>query len=51
MGDVWKPREIWDSRYLWMPLEMNNGSMHLPAPQPWTLNVKNGESAIAAGTQ
>jgi hypothetical protein len=51
MGDVWKPREIWDSRYLWMPLEMNNASMHLPAPQPWTLNVKNGESAIAAGTQ
>jgi Glycosyl hydrolases family 43 len=51
MGDVWKPRELWDSRYLWMPLEMINGAMHLPSPQPWTLNVKTGESAISAGTQ
>jgi hypothetical protein len=51
MGDVWKPRELWDSRYLWMPLEMGNGSMHLPAPQPWTLNVKTGESAIGTGSR
>jgi hypothetical protein len=48
MGDIWHPRELWDSRYLWMPLEMGNGSMHLPPPHPWTLNVKTGESAVQA---
>jgi len=21
MGDIWKPKALWDSRYLWMPLE------------------------------
>ena len=46
MGDVWKPKELWDSRYLWMPLEMQDGSMHLPPPQPWQLNVKTGEAAV-----
>jgi hypothetical protein len=46
MGDIWKPKELWDSRYLWMPLDMQNGSMHLPAPQPWQLNVKTGETTI-----
>lgn len=48
MGDLWHPRELWDSRYFWMPLEMGDGSMHLPAPQPWTINVKTGESKIQA---
>jgi hypothetical protein len=46
MGDIWKPKELWDSRYLWMPLDMQNGSMHLPAPQPWQLNIKTGEATI-----
>jgi hypothetical protein len=46
MGDIWKPSALWDSRYLWMPLEMGNGSMHLPAPRNWTLNVKTGETAL-----
>lgn len=46
MGDIWKPRELWDSRNLWMPLDMNAGTMQLPAPQPWQLNVKTGEATI-----
>jgi len=46
MGDLWRPKALWDSRYFWMPLEMDDGSMHLPPPQPWTLNVKTGESAM-----
>lgn len=46
MGDIWKPKELWDSRYLWMPLEMGNGTMHLPPPQPWQLNVNTGEATI-----
>lgn len=46
LGDLWHPRELWDSRYFWMPLEIESGSMHLPPPQPWTLNVKTGETII-----
>jgi hypothetical protein len=42
MGDIWRPRDLWDSRYLWIPLEMSDGSMHLPSPQPWmTLPAQN----------
>jgi len=46
MGDIWKPKELWDSRYLWMPLDMQNGAMQLPPPQPWQLNVMTGEATI-----
>ena len=46
MGDVWKPKELWDSRYQWMPLEVETGAMHLPPPQPWQLNIKTGETSI-----
>jgi len=42
MGDVWRPKELWDSRYLWMPLEIGDGSLRLPAPHNWSLNVKTG---------
>lgn len=48
MGDIWRPEQLWDSRYLWMPLEIGGGSLHLPAPQPWTLNIKTGETAWSA---
>ncbi len=51
MGDIWKPSELWDSRYLWMPLAMADGSMHLHAPQPWTLNVRTGEAALQTGAE
>jgi len=43
MGDIWKPKEQWDSRYLWMPLEIGGGKLKLPEPKPWQLNVKTGE--------
>ena len=46
MGDIWKPRTQWDSRYLWMPLEIGQGKLWLPEPKPWTLNVKTGEHVI-----
>ena len=46
MGDIWKPATQWDSRYLWMPLEIGDGKMRLPEPQPWTLDVKTGEAQI-----
>ena len=46
MGDIWKPKALWDSRYLWMPLEIGNGQLRLPAPKSWTLNVKTGQAEI-----
>lgn len=46
MGDLWKPRTQWDSRYLWMPLEIGDGKLWLPEPQDWTLNVKTGQAMI-----
>jgi len=42
MGDIWKPRTQWDSRYLWMPLEIGDGKLRLPAPKPWAIDVKTG---------
>ena len=46
MGDIWKPGSQWDSRYLWMPLEIGNGTMTLPEPKPWTINVQTGETSL-----
>jgi hypothetical protein len=47
MGDIWKPRTQWDSRYLWMPVEIGGGKMRLPEPKEWTLDVETGVAAIA----
>ena len=46
MGDLWRPHDLWDSRYFWMPLDMSNGKMHLPPPQAWSLNVETGETSV-----
>ena len=46
MGDIWKPRTQWDSRYLWMPVEIGDGKLWLPDPKPWTLNIQTGEAVI-----
>jgi hypothetical protein len=48
MGDIWKPRSQWDSRYLWMPLEIGQGNLRLPEPKPWTIDVLSGETTIHA---
>jgi len=46
MGDIWRPNAQWDSRYLWMPLELGDGKLTLPEPREWTLDAKTGESLI-----
>ena len=43
MGDIWKPQSQWDSRYLWMPLEIGDGKLRLPEPKDWTIDLKTGE--------
>jgi hypothetical protein len=42
VGDQWRPRTQWDSRYLWMPMEIGGGHLRLPPPRPWTIDVKSG---------
>ena len=46
MGDMWRPSAQWDSRYLWMPLEIGGGKLWLPEPREWMLDVKTGEARI-----
>jgi len=42
LADVWKPKTQWDSRYLWMPVEIGDGKLWLPEPKTWTIDVKSG---------
>jgi hypothetical protein len=46
MGDIWKPHALWDSPYLWMPLEIGNGSMQLPAPKAWQVHAVTGATTV-----
>lgn len=43
MGDRWKLNELWDSRYIWMPLEIGGGKMRLPKSKPFRINAHTGE--------
>jgi hypothetical protein len=46
MGDIWKPRAQWDSRYLWMPLQIADGKLWLPKPREWTIDLATGEAQL-----
>lgn len=46
MGDIWKPATQWDSRYLWMPVEIGDGKLWLPEPKVWTLDVGTGRAEV-----
>ncbi len=46
MGDIWRPEQLWDSRYLWMPLEIGSGKLVLPPPHEWTVDVKTGKTSL-----
>jgi hypothetical protein len=41
-GDCWRPEEQWDSRYLWMPLEIGAKKLSLPTPEPWRIDITTG---------
>jgi hypothetical protein len=43
LADMWKPKNLGDSRYLWMPLQIGGGKLSLPAPREWTLDLRTGE--------
>lgn len=42
VGDRWRPEEHWDSRYVWMPVEIGGGNFRLPEPQPWKIDIQTG---------
>lgn len=46
MGDRWTPANLWNSRYIWMPLQIGNRRMHLPRPAPWIINLETGIARI-----
>jgi hypothetical protein len=46
MADIWMPQTQWDSRYLWMPLDIGGCQLRLPEPKEWTLDVVTGETVI-----
>lgn len=46
IGDMWRPKEHRDGRYLWMPVEIGGGRLSLPEPKPWSIDVKTGETQI-----
>jgi hypothetical protein len=42
MGDRWNSAQLFDSRYVWMPMQLGDGQMQLPEPRPWSIDVKTG---------
>jgi hypothetical protein len=46
MGDVWRPKNHRDGRYLWMPLEIGGGRLWLPEPREWTIDIATGETGF-----
>lgn len=43
IGDRWKSKNLTDSRYLWLPLTISNGTMSVPSDHPWTIDAVTGE--------
>ncbi len=46
VGDRWKPDDLTDSRYIWMPVEIGNGKMRLPEPRPWRIDMATGRVTV-----
>lgn len=44
MGDQWRPKTQWDSRYLWMPVTIDGDKLTLPPPHPFTVDVRTGKT-------
>ncbi|HWK05039.1 MAG TPA: family 43 glycosylhydrolase [Puia sp.] len=46
MADQWKPQTQWESRYLWLPLEIGEGKLWLQKPGPWKLDIRTAETTF-----
>jgi Glycosyl hydrolases family 43 len=51
LGDIWRPYELHDSRYLWYPLEIGGGKLELKPqagwmPGAWSIDLATGETSF-----
>jgi hypothetical protein len=42
IGDRWKKNDLADSRYVWLPLTIKDGTMSVGPDQPWTIDTITG---------
>jgi hypothetical protein len=42
VGDLWRPQDLSDSRYFWMPLRVRDGALALPPPRAWRMDLAAG---------
>ena len=47
VGDRWKPNNLADSRYVWLPLTIGSGTMSLTPDHPWTIDAAMGVAAAS----
>ncbi|KAL3428326.1 galactan -beta-galactosidase [Phlyctema vagabunda] len=52
LGDQWDSNSLWESRYIWLPLEIDDESksLELPWHDVYDLDVKSGEWKAIEGT-
>jgi len=48
LGDRWHGRNLQDSRYIWMPLQVGDRTLSLPPDKPWTIDTRTGISTPPA---
>lgn len=51
VGDRWMPKKLWDSRYIWMPVQIGDGTFILPKPQDWTIDVRSGVASTVSDSK
>lgn len=39
MADRWKPKNLLDSRYIWLPVDLQDGKITVPWKDKWNLDV------------
>jgi len=48
IGDRWTPDTLWDSRYIWMPVEIGDGKLSLRQPKPWKIDISTGIATVVS---
>ncbi len=51
VGDRWMPATLWDSRYIWMPVDIDAGKLWLPKLQNWKIDVRTGITTTVPDTK
>lgn len=48
-GDRWNPGALWDSRYVWLPVQIGGGNFVLCKPHEWSIDLKDGLISAKSG--